>query len=119
MLVFIIFQTNCSIIDFDPPLTALSPEDEELDRKYPPPHQSQSGKFELSPATKSEVLTRDNYRERMHDLLKLEELAQNSNSSRYNVKTVLTLVKKYLITSNTNSSTAKYSRPGEKSQSAC
>ena len=49
----------------------------------------------------------------MHDLLRLEEMAQHVNTSRYNVETSLQLMEKYLITSNTNSSTAKFARPGE------
>ena len=59
-------------------------------------------------------LTKQNYRGRMHELLYIEEMAQFDHVSQFNVKTTLQLASKYLLTpTSTNSSTAKYARPGE------
>ena len=50
----------------------------------------------------------------MHELLYIEEMAQFDHVSQFNVKTTLQLASKYLLTpTSTNSSTAKYARPGE------
>merc|ERR1711994_122660 len=46
--------------------------------------------------------------------LYIEEMAQFDHVSQFNVKTTLQLASKYLLTpTSTNSSTAKYARPGE------
>ena len=59
-------------------------------------------------------LTKQNYRGRMHELLFIEEMAQFEHVSQFNVVTNLQLASKYLLTpTSTNSSTAKYARPGE------
>ena len=50
----------------------------------------------------------------MHELLYIEEMAQFDHVSQFNVITKLQLANKYLLTpTSTNSSTAKYARPGE------
>ena len=60
------------------------------------------------------VLTRQNYRGRMHDLLAIEELAQFHHLGEFNVVVTMKLVDKYYLTgASSNSSSAKYVRPGE------
>ena len=50
----------------------------------------------------------------MHELLYIEEMAQFEQISQFNVKTKLEIISKYLLMpTSTNSSTAKYARPGE------
>ena len=50
----------------------------------------------------------------MHELLYIEEMAQFEQISQFNVKTKLSIISKYLLMpTSTNSSTAKYARPGE------
>ena len=47
-------------------------------------------------------------------MLYIEEMAQFDHVSQFNVKSTLQLASKYLLTpTSTNSSTAKYARPGE------
>ena len=50
----------------------------------------------------------------MHELLFIEEMAQFEHVSQFNVVTTLQLASRYLLMpTSTNSSTAKYARPGE------
>ncbi len=103
--------TNSTIIDFTPPLNASSPEDSILYAKYPTP---QPKTFKLSKSVFEPTLTSQNYRQRMHDMLYIEEMAQFEQISQYNVRTRLLVVDRYLLTTSSNAmSTAKYSRPGE------
>ena len=54
-------------------------EDMELLEKYPPPMASQ---FSVSDALHDPEVTKENYKERMHDLLYIEEMAQFSNIAK-------------------------------------
>ena len=104
--------TNCGAIkDFQPPILAPPDEDKILYQKYPMP---QPATFRPSKSVIDPSLTKFNYKNRMHELLYIEEMAQFEQISQFNVKSNLTLIDKYLLTpSSTNSSSAKYARPGE------
>ena len=104
--------TNCGAIkDFQPPILAPPDEDKFLYQKYPMP---QPATFRPSKSVIDPSLTKFNYKNRMHELLYIEEMAQFEQISQFNVKSNLTLIDKYLLTpSSTNSSSAKYARPGE------
>ena len=103
--------TNCQIRDFNPPLLIVPPEDTFLYQSYPMP---QPVSFKPSKAVIEHSLTKMNYKQRMHDLLYIEEMAQFEQISHFNVKVTLKIINKYLLSpTSTNSSTAKYARPGE------
>ena len=103
--------TNSKIIDFTPPLAKPPVLDELILKKYPAPKPS---KFQLTQNVMDSQLTKHNYRGRMHELLFIEEMEQFDHVSQFNVITNLQLASKYLLTpTSTNSSTAKYARPGE------
>ena len=104
-------STNSKIIDFTPPLAKPPVQDELILKKYPSPKPQ---KFQATQNVVDTQLTKQNYRGRMHELLYIEEMAQFDHVSQFNVKTTLQLASKYLLTpTSTNSSTAKYARPGE------
>ena len=104
-------STNSKIIDFTPPLAKPPAQDELILKKYPSPKPQ---KFQATQNVVDNQLTKHNYRGRMHELLYIEEMAQFDHVSQFNVKTTLQLASKYLLTpTSTNSSTAKYARPGE------
>ena len=80
---------------------------------YPHP---QPKSFRLSSQTANETGPpgRDSYRDRMHDLLYVEEMAQVEELRRFNVVARLKLTNSYLLfPTSASSSTAKYARPGE------
>lgn len=83
-----------------------------LHSMYPYP---QAETFQLSHATVSEKkFTRNTYRERMHELLFIEEMARYDLIARYNVSTKMQMTHCYILSPNsTASSTAKYSSNGE------
>lgn len=85
---------------------------------YPYP---QIENFVLSNATVSEKkITRNNYRERMHELLLVEEIARTNLISQYNLSTRLQIAHSYLLSPNSMAaSTAKYSGNGELFASVC
>lgn len=104
-------KANTTIKDFDPPLDCPAAEDNELYVKYAAP---QPSKFKPSKSVIDPHLTKHNYRNRMHELLFIEEMAQFEQVSQFNVITKLSLISRYLLMpTSTNSSTAKYARPGE------
>ena len=76
-------ESNTIIKDFDPPIAQPDSEDEALLKAYPLP---QANKF--SPvAVKDAMLTRANYKKRMHELLYIEEMAQFEQLAAFNVVT--------------------------------
>lgn len=80
-------------------------------QSYPTP---QPSTFKASKSVIEPHLTKKNFRSRMHELLYIEEMAQFEQIAQFNVKATLNLISKYLLTpSSTNTSTAKYARPGE------
>ena len=93
------------MIDFDPPLHVPPAEDQLLLGKYQMP---QPGTFKPSRSVIEPLLTKANYKTRMHELLYIEEMAQFEQISQFNVKTKLSIIRHYLLTpTSTNSSTAK------------
>ena len=67
-------SSNSDIVSFEPPPPQkVHRNDADLLSKYPPP---QPSKFEISPVLAESNLTRENYRERMHQLLSIEEMSQ-------------------------------------------
>ncbi len=105
-------EKNSTIVDFDPPISRLDDADEALLATYPHP---QPQTFLMSKATsESGPPTRQGFRERMHDMLYIEELEQCKALGRFNVVARLQLTANYLLMSTSaSSSTAKYSRKGE------
>lgn len=92
--------------------TADAERERELLVRYPLPKAST---FVLTQSTITEKrLTRNNYRNRIHELLYVEEIARYEQIARYNLTTRLTIVTNYLLTpSGMATSTAKYSHSGE------
>ena len=104
-------QANCVIKDFQPSIQTPNQEDQFLYRNYPMP---QPTTFRPSKNVVEPNLTKFNYKDRMHDLLYIEEMAQFEQISQFNVKTDLTLIDKYMLTtSSSGASNAKYARLGE------
>ncbi|KAJ8936128.1 hypothetical protein NQ318_022210 [Aromia moschata] len=79
---------------------------------YPCP---QAETFLLSHATVAErKFTKNNYRERMHELLFIEEMARYDLIAQYNLTTKLQMAHSYILSPNSMAaSTAKYSNNGE------
>ena len=86
-----------------------SPEETDLQKKYRPPMAS---KFNMTQCLLEPELTRDNYKERTHHVLYIEEMAQFSSIARYNVKAALQLVSSFLLVPSTFGS-AKFAQSGE------
>ena len=64
---------NLDIISFDPPAPKVHKDEEILLSQYPPP---QPSKFKMSDGVTQSNLTRENYKERLHQLLFIEEMSQ-------------------------------------------
>ena len=104
-------KSNCIMKDFDPPVHIPPDEDKYLYQRYPMP---QPNSFKPTKNVIEPSLTKQNYKSRMHELLYIEEMAQFEQVSQFNVKTTLSLISNYLLDpSSTNSSSAKFARPGE------
>ncbi|EFA00306.1 probable helicase with zinc finger domain [Tribolium castaneum] len=114
-------KTNSEIVPFFSTLVSTGTNhqwEKNLLTTYPYP---QIENFVLSNATVSEKkLTRNNYRERMHELLYVEEIARTNLISQYNLTTRLQIAHSYLLSPNSMAaSTAKYSGNGELFASVC
>lgn len=114
-------EENAQIIPFTTPnvphmttpqATADAEYEKELLERYPCPR---AATFTLTQSTIVEKkLTRNNYRNRIHELLYVEEIARYEQVARYNLSTKLTITTNYLLTpSGMATSTAKYSHSGE------
>uniref|UniRef100_A0A182TCJ0 C3H1-type domain-containing protein n=1 Tax=Anopheles maculatus TaxID=74869 RepID=A0A182TCJ0_9DIPT len=114
-------ETNSEIFEFTtapiphmhtPAYTADAEREKDLLVRYPLPKAST---FVLTQSTITEKkLTRNNYRNRIHELLYVEEIARYEQIARYNLTTRLSIVTNYLLTpSGMATSTAKYSHSGE------
>jgi len=104
-------STNSDLVHFEPTPPKVHKDEEELLSKYPAP---QPSKFEMSDAVTELRLTRDNYKERMHQLLYIEEMSQFQALDGFNALIKVQLASRYLMSASpSNSSTAKYARPGE------
>ena len=67
-------SSNSDIVSFEPlPAQKVHRNEADLLSKYPAP---QPSKFKISPVLAQSNLTRENYRERMHQLLYIEEMDQ-------------------------------------------
>ncbi|RZC35695.1 helicase with zinc finger domain, partial [Asbolus verrucosus] len=114
-------SANSEIVPFFSTLISCGANHEwekKLKAMYPYP---QMDSFVLSNATVSEKkLTRNSYRERMHELLLVEEIARYNLISQYNLTTRLQIAHSYLLSPNSMAaSTAKYSGNGELFASVC
>ncbi|XP_058833823.1 probable helicase with zinc finger domain [Topomyia yanbarensis] len=114
-------ETNSEIIEFTttiiphmqtPAYAADAEREKDLLLRYPLPKASS---FVLTQSTITEKkLTKNNYRNRIHELLYVEEIARYEQIARYNLTTRLTIATNYLLTpSGMATSTAKYSHSGE------
>lgn len=106
---------NSDIIPFHSMLINSSTNDEwekRLKATYPCPRPET---FFLSHATMAEKkFTKNNYRERMHELLFVEEMARYDLIAQYNLTTKLQIAHSYILSPNSMAaSTAKYSSNGE------
>ncbi|XP_060520243.1 probable helicase with zinc finger domain isoform X2 [Cylas formicarius] len=106
--------TNSDIVHFRSSLVSSGNDEWETRLKgmYPCP---QAETFVLSHATLAEKkFTRNNYRERMHQLLFIEEMARYDLIAQYNLTTKLQIAHSYILSPNSMAaSTAKYSTNGE------
>nr|XP_037287295.1 probable helicase with zinc finger domain [Rhipicephalus microplus]XP_037287296.1 probable helicase with zinc finger domain [Rhipicephalus microplus] len=68
--------------------------------------------FQLTQAVIGEVLTRENYKPRMHELLYVEEMARADIIAQYNVRVLLDITDN-LQTSSANATEAYYAQGGE------
>ncbi|XP_055529882.1 probable helicase with zinc finger domain isoform X2 [Wyeomyia smithii] len=114
-------ETNSEIVEFTttiiphmqtPAYAADAEREKDLLLRYPLPKAST---FVLTQSTITEKkLTKNNYRNRIHELLYVEEIARYEQIARYNLTTRLTIATNYLLTpSGMATSTAKYSHSGE------
>jgi len=104
-------STNSDIIRFQPTPPKVHKDEEEMLAKYPMP---QPSKFNMSEAVTEQLLTRENYKERMHQLLYIEEMSQFQALDGFNALIKVQLASRYLMSASpSNSSTAKYARAGE------
>ena len=72
---------GADIVAFDPPMTVVHADEDNLLSQYPSP---QPSTFQMSDGVTQSALTRENYKERLHQLLFIEEMSQ------YQVSTVTT-----------------------------
>ncbi|CAH1119647.1 unnamed protein product [Phaedon cochleariae] len=106
---------NSDIVTFQSKLVHTSANEEwekRLRSMYPCPH---ADTFLLSHATVAEKkFTKNNYRERMHELLFIEEMARYDLIAQYNLTAKLQIAHSYILSPNSMAaSTAKYSNNGE------
>ncbi|XP_048525324.1 probable helicase with zinc finger domain [Dendroctonus ponderosae] len=106
---------NSDIVYFHSELVSSSTSEDwekKLRSMYPCP---QNETFVLSHATMTEnKFTRNNYRERMHELLFIEEMSRYDLIANYNLTTKLKITRSYILSPNSMAaSTAKYSNNGE------
>ncbi|XP_013382941.1 probable helicase with zinc finger domain [Lingula anatina] len=97
------------IIQYKPSPFPILDGDRQLLENYQPPVAEELRK---SPSIAELNLSAENYRQRMHDLLYIEEMAQYASIARYNVKTALQIVDKFILLP-ANNATAKYAVNGE------
>ncbi|CAG9763393.1 unnamed protein product [Ceutorhynchus assimilis] len=106
---------NSDIVHFHSELVSFGAGEEwekKLKSMYPCP---QVDTFVLSRSTLSDKkFTKNNYRERMHELLFIEEMARYDLIAHYNLTTKLQITHSYILSPNSMAaSTAKYSNNGE------
>lgn len=114
-------ESNAVILPFEqsqpahmnpPAYVADAKYEKEITELYPCP---KAATFTLTQSTITEKrLTKNNYRNRMHELLYVEEIARYEHVARFNLTTKLKITANYLLTPcGMATSTAKYSNCGE------
>ncbi|XP_064632641.1 probable helicase with zinc finger domain isoform X2 [Lineus longissimus] len=98
-----------AVVKFEPAPQFPDAADQDLMSKYPIPSASQ---ISQSKSLQSSDANTENYKQRMHDLLAIEEMAQFSSVAKYNVKTVLHLTTRFMLMPSLIT-TAKYAVNGE------
>ena len=82
-------SSNSDIVSFEPlPPQKVHRNDADLLSKYAAP---QPSKFKISPVLAQSNLTRENYKERMHQLLSIEEMSQYQVDDKYKEHHLCTL----------------------------
>ncbi|XP_022239741.1 probable helicase with zinc finger domain isoform X2 [Limulus polyphemus] len=102
-------NTNTILVPFSLDQDMFSEDERGLLNLYPPPHTT---KFVVTQSIMEPALTQNNYKNRMHDLLFIEELAQCEVISRFNITAQMKLTSCYLLTP-AAATTAKYVRNDE------
>ncbi|XP_033117671.1 probable helicase with zinc finger domain [Anneissia japonica] len=102
-------ETNKTIIPFEPTPQLFSEKDNGLLTYYRPPRTTEQ-LFKGSVLKKK--LTKNNYQNKMHDLLHIEEIAQYQSISRFNIKTRIQLITSFLLVPHRNIG-ARYAQNGE------
>lgn len=96
---------------FEPAAAAAHGDEEELTAAYPAP---QPSRFDMTEAVMESHLSPLNYTERLHQLLYIEEMSQSAALHGFNALIKVQLASRYLMAASpSNSTTAKYARPGE------
>jgi len=102
---------SSDIVSFDPPLAKVHADEDKLLSQYPSP---QPSTFKMSDGVTQSNLTRENYKERLHQLLFIEEMSQYQALDGFHAAIEVQLTINYLVSATpSNASTAKYARPGE------
>ncbi|XP_071507736.1 probable helicase with zinc finger domain [Diadema antillarum] len=101
--------TNVSIVEFSPSLSFGTEEDRGLKSFYMPPRSTQE-LFKRSVLDRT--LTKNNYKERMHDLLYIEETARFRDMSKFNIRTVLQMASTFMLVPSRNSG-VRYAQDGQ------
>ncbi|XP_041363275.1 probable helicase with zinc finger domain [Gigantopelta aegis] len=101
-------EDKVEIVSFQPRSTPVNSTEKHLLEKYKLP---QPDKFTLSDTIMQSV-SKDNYRLWMHEMMYLEEMAQIGFIQRYNIRTSLQLVNRFLLMPGAMS-TAKFAHDGQ------
>jgi len=103
--------SSSDIILFDPAPAKVHKDEDNLLSSYPSPFPST---FKMAPCVTEANLTKENYKERLHQLLFIEEMSQFQALESFNAIVNVQLTVNYLVSATpSNASTAKYARPGE------
>lgn len=101
--------TNKTIVEFSPPVQTASQEDKGLLSFYVPPHSTEEL---IKRSVLDKTITKNNYRDRMHDLLYIEETARFRDISKFNIRTTLQMATTFMLVPSRNSG-ARYAQDGQ------
>ncbi|XP_041473482.1 probable helicase with zinc finger domain isoform X3 [Lytechinus variegatus] len=101
--------TNKTVVNFSPPIQMGTEEDKGLLSFYIPPHSTEE-LFKRSVLEKT--ITKNNYKNRMHDLLYIEETARFRDISKFNIRTTLQMATTFMLVPSRNSG-ARYAQDGQ------
>ncbi|XP_030840583.1 probable helicase with zinc finger domain isoform X3 [Strongylocentrotus purpuratus] len=101
--------TNKTVVDFSPPIQLGTEEDKGLLSFYVPPHSTEE-LFKRSVLEKT--ITKNNYKNRMHDLLYIEETARFRDIGKFNIRTTLQMANTFMLVPSRNSG-ARYAQSGQ------